>query len=408
MGGKIANPAAVVRPWNEGWQLWKRARGGGTWACLPAATLADLPQTAGAICAVPARMVLSACFWVEATEPEIVEEMAGLEIEVRGLGGRERMNSDAAIRILLREKTRTLVRAVVFPSDWPEELAGLPGRQYEPSPGLAVLADQSVHLWREGDDLVAAVTWRGQLVCWETMHWSTDPRETAGWLRCFLLQLKNEADITDDLRVRSWNTDIPSSFEDLSPAPPLSEKDRSEGPLVRLPEEASAWLPPIRRQAEAAGRRRKSLVVTLAGIALIILGALVLAGGLYWKGCREIRDLDARIAVAEREAVPYREAAEQWRRIEAAVDHRHFPVEILHHLVAAMPASGVRLTVFESSPENILVEGEAQNVSAATEFFANVRGSEGLQTLSWEMPPPSLQANNTARFVINGVRADAE
>lgn len=407
MAGKVANPA-VVRPWNEEWQLWKRARAAGGWSCLSATSLAAVPSTALAICAVPARLVLSACFWVEATEPEIVQEMAGLEIEVRGIAGRDRTSSDATIRILFREETRTLVQAVVFPPDWPEDLAQLKARRYEPSPCLAVLADQSVHLWREGNDLVAAVTWRGQLLCWETMHWFTNDVETTGWLRCFLLQLKSEVGITETLPIQSWNTQIPSLHGNSSSAQALSEKDRTEGPLVRLPEEPSAWLPPVRRMAAEARRRRKSLVMAFACAASVIVVTLALAGSLYWKARLGIRDLDARIAAAETEAAPYRDAAEHWRRIEAAVDHRHFPVEILHHLVIAMPDSGVRLTVFESSPESVLVEGEARNVSAATEFFSNVRGSEELQTLSWEMPPPSLQANNTARFVINGVRADAE
>jgi hypothetical protein len=53
----------------------------------------------------------------------------------------------------------------------------------------------------------------------------------------------------------------------------------------------------------------------------------------------------------------------------------------------------------------VLVEGEASQVSAAAEYFQKIQdGEAGSTGVRWDMPPPSLQANNTAKFVINGTR----
>ena len=86
------------------------------------------------------------------------------------------------------------------------------------------------------------------------------------------------------------------------------------------------------------------------------------------------------------------------------MDQHLYPLETLHTVVNSMGPAGARLTVFEMSPDKILVEGEAANVSVATELFKALQGSHEAADITWEMPPPALQANSTARFIINGVR----
>lgn len=406
MGGEVTGSAAVVRPWNDGWQLWSRKRGARSWECLPLDSLAVACDLNRVTCAVAARMVVSACFWVESGDIQIVRDIAALEIEVRGIAARDRVAQDANIHILIVQEQRTLVRVEVFPPDWPDALRELTGRRYEASPSLAVLADQSVHLWREGDDLVAALTWKGELLCWETMHWSLDPAEIGAWLRCLILQQTREIGIAQELLLKCWNSQI-SLPEGFAPGRALSEKDLEEGPQLSLPQHQSGWLPPIRRQEEIAGKRRRSMLAVLSGIGAVVLAVVGAVGFVIWNSDRQIRLLDVQIERDEAVAAPIRDVAERWRRVEPAVNPRYFPIEILHHVVAVIPES-VRLTVFEMTPESVLIEGEAKNVSAATDFLAKIQKSEEIQWLAWEMPPPSLQSNNTARFVINGTRVDAE
>lgn len=402
---KARRLSALVRPWGAGWQLWSRGRKAPAWTLAQEGELTALKIPADVFCAVPARFALAFPFWLEATEESVVREMALLEVEMRGLASGDRLRSDVEIHLLRAEEGKTLVRAVVYPADWPAHLPSLHGAGFGASPALAVLGDDTVHLWREGDDLVAAVMWRGVLVGWDTTDANDDEGMIASWLNCLRLQLREELGITESLRLRDWTgifAETPGGFRSDRG---FTENDRAQGAIPVLPG-SEPWLPFDLRQA-ARVRRERMALARAAGGALAALAVLALAvgfalAGLHWKE----RQADQEIARLENAIAPIRHAALRWSRIESAVDERFFPLEMLHVVVASLPSTGVRLTMFEMSPEKILVEGEAGNVGAATEFFQKLRQNPEAGGVEWEMPSPALQANNTARFIINGARGE--
>lgn len=401
---KHARPSAVLRPWDESWQVWKKGKKRGTWGLVQSGPLTEAKPQARVLSAIPARMVVAVCFWVDAIETEVVREAALLEVEMKGLASADRLIRDVSISFPVREENRTLVLAKIFPVDWREGRDGVKADHYEPSPVLAALSDQSLHLWREGDDLVAVVVWRGQVVCWETMDWTIDVREIAVWLRCFTLQVQNELKIDEPLFLKQWVRVFHELPEGFSQNSTLTERDREEGPQLVLPPTGVGWVPPPLRQAQKSAGQRQLVFQIALGVCALMLILTAVATMMQWGLNRKIEKIDRELSVIEQEAAPLRTAARRWSQIEAAVDQRFHPVEMLHLVTSAMPASGVRLTVFEMSPDKVYVEGEADNVSAATEFIKNVQASGLAEDLDWEMPPPSLQPNNTARFVINGVR----
>lgn len=391
----------LVRLWGEKWQLWSKDRKSASWTLSRTGEWNELKVPPDTVCAIPARLTVAYPFYVEAVEESVVREMALLEVEMRGLAPGERLNTDARIRILSADEKRTLVLAVIYPGEWPAELAAVNGTAFEASPVLAVLGDNTLHLWREGDDLVAAVTWKGQLVCWETAPWGDDPRDITSWLRCLVLQLRGDLGMAEPLVLKEWTPVFSETPEGFVRDRGLGEKDRSEGASPALTEPAS-WLPQTLRAAARQRSERAVLVKSLLALAAVLFviaaGTIVAFANLRWQE----RRIDAEIARLEPEIGPIREAAKRWNRIEAAVDERFFPLEMLNLIVTSLPPAGVRLTVFEMSPQKVLVEGEAGNVGAATEFFKTLQQNAGSGGLDWEMPYPSLQANNTARFVING------
>jgi hypothetical protein len=403
MAGKVVAPTTIARPWEERWQFWKQRKKSNGWQLEPLAQKSS--PSAETLCAVPARLVVALPFWVEATEPETVKSIALLEVEMKGLASSERLASDVFITSLWSEGERTLVRATIFPAELKLPPDAPSVEFYEPSPLLMALSGDTVHLWREFDELVAVVIWRDQIVCWETIHWPASPREVQIWLRCLVLQLRIELQLTDSLRLKEWTPvfdEIPSEFIRDEVA---SESDRVEGPAVVLPTKPFGWMPLTTKLIQRSRRQKELLTAIGLGVAVLIVCSLVVVFFLQWQMSRKIAARDAEIAQLETEVAPLREAASRWAEVEPSVDDRYFPIEMLHLLVAAMPENGVRLTAFEMSPTQVLVEGEATQVSAAAEYFQKIQeGEAGSTGLTWNMPPPSLQANNTAKFVINGTR----
>lgn len=396
----------VVRPWGSEWQLWRRSTREAVWQLAYSGPLSALPIPKDAICALPARLAIAHPFFVEAVEEAVAREMALLEMEMSGLTQREKLARDVEVRLLRREGNKTLVLGIVYPPEWPVELLALEGAALEASPLLAVLSDNAVHLWRENADLVAAVAWGGHVVYWETMHWTEDQSEIKAWLHCVVLQLRQELGIQEVLALKEWVPIFQEVPEDFVRDRSFNESDHLEGAIPTALVQ-STWLPG-HLQAIALTQRRRATTLKLAGAALAVI--LFVAAGvsyafadLHWRE----QQADAEMARLQEETIPIRRAAERWRHVEAAVDGRFYPVEMLHVVVASLPPRNVRLTVFEMSPEKILVEGEAGNVGAATEFFNRLQESPEASDLSWEMPSPSLQADNTARFVVSGQRREA-
>lgn len=406
MGGALKGRPAVIRPWNENWQLWKPLRKGPGFAVSQTGGVADLKIPAGTLCAIPARRVVALPFWVEASDASLARDMAVLEVEMKGLSAGERLETDVEIRILQQEESRVLVLAMVYPSEWPATLAMLRGSRYLPTPLVSALSNNTVHLWRELDDLVAVVVWEDSVIFWETMHWTTESDEIGAWLECLMLELQGDLGIQGGFLLKEWCGIFAEVPEQFRRDPIILEEDRLSGPSLLPDPRTGTWAPPAQRLEQTAAKGRKRTARVAAFAALLLFCAAVLAGAAAFRVEWQIREADAELQLLEAELAPLQSVASRWTLVESAIDLRFHPLEILRSVVTAIPSAGVRLTVFEMSPDRVVVEGEADNVSSATAFFKAIESAED-KGLRWEMAPPSLQPNNTARFAITGVREES-
>lgn len=398
--------ALLLRPWGDKWQVWEAAAKDEPWKLIGEKADSLGKRPADVLCGVPARRVLSMLLRLDSADEATVLEMARLEVEMRGLAAGDRLIQDVSLRVLLREEGQILVLATVFPAEWPDAPEA-PARACEPSPLLSAWEDNTLHLWREFDELVAAAVWKGMVVCWETADGDDGAEEIGVWLRCLMLQLREQVPLGEEFFIKDWAGALRNLPQGFSRSLPVSDRDREEGPTVAPSPSASGWLPSAQREIRDTRQKRRTLLRAVAGAAAVLVSAALAAGfyslALAWK----TREVDRQLALIERQTAPLRNVAARWQQVEPAVDEKFFPLEMLHAVVSAIPSGNVRLTVFEMSPEKLLVEGEAGNVSAATDFFKKLQGGDSAG-ISWEMPPPLLQANNKARFVITGERIHAE
>jgi hypothetical protein len=71
-----------------------------------------------------------------------------------------------------------------------------------------------------------------------------------------------------------------------------------------------------------------------------------------------------------------------------------------------IPADGLKLTLFDQSVKDgalkVLIVGEAAAPNAAFAFTESLRNNPAWQGFTWEIPPPTILPNSTARFTMEG------
>lgn len=406
MDGKIAS-SQILRPWKAGWQTWGRPPKSTAWELADENSPdSNSRRRDNLLVAVPARLVVAVPILADATDEAAARDMVRLELEMKGLASGERLESDVVIRFLRTIGARQLMLAMVFPESIPEDAPGGKVGQLEPSPLLSSLEDDTLHLWRELDDYVAVIVAGSAVLCWETMPAPATEKELEAWLNLLVIALRNKISLPENFAIKDWTgllQTLPAGFHHNSS---VSEAEREKGPVPFASPPKLGWLPETRRIARRSEQQRQLVLQVAAVFAILILGIVLGAFVYSWKLKSKIRAIDAEIARVEEESAPLRDVAMRWTQVEPAIEERHFPLEMLHHVVDALPKNGVRLTVFEMSPGRVTIEGEATNVTAATEFFKALSENKDSANLAWEMAPPALQANNMARFMISGGSAE--
>jgi hypothetical protein len=392
----------LVRPWNAQWERWE-VEGGGA-PLLAESGGADAIHPAGrSILALPARTVIAAPLWIDSTDPAIVEESSRLELDVRGLLPRKGGGKDFVPRLLARDG-RTLVVAAVFPAELPGGFQAPAFDSYEASPFLLGLEEDAVTLWREEDDLVAAFTSGRDVVCWETTRFTDDPEEISNWLRLLWLQLSGEGIVSGNLRLINHVAEIDRSRLRLPAViqPVTLPKADGEPMPPALGAARFQWKPAAALAHERALRRKRQMrqiafavASAYAAIVLVLLGA--------WGVLQlQLGSLKAEAAKLGAEVDKFQPVAREWRVIAPTAESGFFPLEILHFLVGKLPDDGIRLTKFALAEGMVTVEGEANSVSMASDYYAAITQDEGLRQLRWEMPTPIMLPNNAAQFRIQG------
>jgi hypothetical protein len=400
MAGKVdRSQLSLVRCMNGNWELWN----------FPASKRAqfvrrlETPKAAGGhvIVALPLRQTVSYATWVPTADRQVVPEMVQLQLEKRGLVQKQNAASSLDVRILEIQEERALVLAIVLLPDLASELAIENAVRFEPEPYTLPIPQDRVIIWRERQRLAMIISRGRDPIHFQVLSTEEVSDESVNEIRCVLLQLESQHLINELLGLAIWGEFTDEEVERMQQGLAL-KTFRESVPPPTLPATASKLLPPqVSVLHEKARRRRRIRRLIAAAAGIYLLGILGVIAYIFWQQSR-IGQLQNQLSAELPTVTAVQGTADQWRKVQWAVDPKLYAVELLSQVAGQLPQQGMRLTAFQIEKGKVIIRGEASTAAAAFKFNEDIKQNAALKPFQWEMKSPSLRPDGRAEFIIEG------
>lgn len=166
------------------------------------------------------------------------------------------------------------------------------------------------------------------------------------------------------------------------------------------PAAADLQPPQWKHQRDRAGRidrvKHSVMLAAAAYVGLLVLGVLFI----IFLNMR-VSALDRSIAKNAPRVTEIQTSMKRWNALAPALDRRLYLIEVLHNICESIPSTDLRITSYDQSPREILVQGEAPSASLATDLNEKLKARPELAGLRFSAEPPQILANGRARFRIS-------
>ncbi|HPA16861.1 MAG TPA: hypothetical protein PLU30_03875 [Verrucomicrobiae bacterium] len=395
--------ACLALPFDGHWELWALPRAAAPRLRVPQGDPARFPLSANATLALPTTALTCLPLWLLTSDAEQIPGMIRLQLEQRGLVGGEGPEPVHAFRIVPQDThaDRSLVLLVLLRDDAPNDLCRADFQRFDAAPRCLNLPPDQYTLWRELDRLVLALT-RGRDPIFFQPLCATDPSiDLCTEIRCIHMSLAAQRIAPAKPSLTIWAGVEPAALELLQHELgfPVTTARR---PPPRLP--APAWnIMPHAVRAEQERRKqakRTSGIVAIAAVLYLLgIGAFVAHIALLKKSVEASR---VQLHVDQPAVERIRDAASRWNAMELALDPQLNPLEFLLQATDAMAPEGVRMTQFQLSGYKLRIEGEARPPTAFVAYREHIEHHAFFSGFRWERAEPVIEANNIAKFSIQG------
>ena len=385
----------------EPWEAWSTGAGA---RCLQVCQKPG-EKSGGrrAVLALPLSQVMALPLWLQETDAKQFRNMIGLQLEARGLQPRGR---EAVFdwSIIAQEKTRTLVLVGVLAAMLPEELETDACQAFELSARCFELPSHAVVLWMEQDRLALAITRGDQLAYFHAWSEPTLTTRVLQDLTCIVAALRMQEVIGDLRQAVLWMNGSPGETEQLRTVLgiPIRCEDRPSPALPR-----ASWNLTPERVGEVkrhhVTRRWWGRVVGL--LVLLAVGAAAALGLRLFFAAREVSQLQQWQTTHAPALQMVHDTQAAWKDLQPVVDVNSYPLEVLLHVSESLPGDQVHLTLFEQEGDHLLLKAEARNLTAAFQFFDQLKKNPHLSGYTWDMAQPHSLANDITQLQIEGTHA---
>ncbi len=364
----------------------------------------EMDNGEGAVIAIPSHLSYCVPLWLATEEQSLFPDMVRFQLEKRGLVNQ---NEDTEGRLhlnrVLIENGRSLVLACLLSPTFPDDLCFIDARAWELSAATYPIADNSAALWREGDRLALACRRKGSLVAIQVFNGADLDPMAASEIACVLLELLSSEIMPEINRIQLWGN---FSREEQQTLADVWESEIScdDRPGMVLPAQAAPFLPPrvdwLRRRRRR-GKRLFAFTAVAIGIYLVFLALFVGQFALLkWN----VMQLDDALAENRETVEMIQETQQRWEVLTPSIQPDYYAVEQLLQASKPLPPEGVRFTLFQSQPNQILIRGEARAFREAQAYYQKLQQVPELEDFEWTMGSPKIEADGRASFQIEGLR----
>jgi len=407
---EVRPTSVFIVPTAHGWNLLRSSSQNGVWNVRLLKDLAEavplLNSEDELILGLPVAAVLAQRFRLPTVDPTEFPEMVRIQIEKALPFSADELTTD--FEVIEQNETDSVVSAVAVRNEQLAELAApLVERGHIPRQVTVYAAQrasthapegQALLIYPEGETLVSAISENGKISLMRTLE-GIEPEQ----LQTDLPQLALSAEL------QGINSSFPNVLLDESC---YELRDTVQQILDRRPELVSTETPPAavklnllpeswrqrRSQLVRRGEWRKRIIWAAAAYAGILLLALGYLGFTRF----EVGRLDRRINREAPQMEFVRATEDNWKALAPAIDVRYYPVEVFLHLFQSLPSPDVRITVYNQSARQILVDGEANSAALAYQFADKVKKNPDLRIFQFTMADPRILPNGHAQFRLEG------
>jgi hypothetical protein len=383
----------------EDWELWAFSTSKRPQFVRQIKRPADAPGRV--IVGLPIRQTVTTASWVATGDRALVPDIVELQLEQQGLIQRNGKRSAPDIRVLETQAEKSLALATVLLPELDPVLAFESAVQFEPAGFTLPLPQDRLCIWREQGRIATAVTRGRNPIHLQILGETEIGPEMIHEVRCALLHLQAQRLCESLLGIVLWGDFSDEEVQQLQKGLELRVSQESFPPPT-FPAAASKLIPGEVEVLHARrDRRRRVQRLLLAATAIYLIAIAALVGYIGWQKFQasQLR----RQLVTELPTVQAIQAtADEWKKVEWAVDPQLYPVEVLYQVAQLIPAQGLRLTAFEIVKGKLSIRGEASGAAAAFKFAEDVKASPALKIFRWQMRSPSLRPDGRAEFSIEG------
>jgi hypothetical protein len=395
----------LLVPGETGWEIWKRTPTGFVLDSATAALLpGDIPllPTGDITLLFPVKSITAVPMRVSSDDEALFPDLAALHAERLGLRPDPMAGQLTDIFIVRREPENTAILSVLLRSPGEGDLPTRGPKEFEISARALPLTGDSLAIWKELGRWVFALTQNGNLAyCQATSVSTSVPQDDLiREVRLALIQLSLQGIEISPTKAFVWTSEE-------TPNAPLAAAfgipvEISPRPAPVLPDPRSKLLPADVRSARRAALQRRNLMLGIAAVAAIYVGALGWLGYGLWKSSSETKALLVEANAAAPEIAAFTTHREKWDELSLVVETAYAPIDILSRVARCIPPNtGLRLRTADISASEIKVLGEASQPGPVNQFSLKLNQSNDLTDYTWTTPPPN-QTNRGWEFTFTG------
>jgi hypothetical protein len=161
----------------------------------------------------------------------------------------------------------------------------------------------------------------------------------------------------------------------------------------------ASWQEELRRISRKADLKKRLKLAAFLYAAVVILAF----GYNFWLG-KKVERLDQQLRTAQPQVEVILQRQARWRELSPAINPAYYTVELLYQVFKSMPSPDIRITTFDQTRDQFMIEGEAPSAALAIEFAEKLKQNTELGDFTFEATPPAILPNEHAQFRIFGKR----